>query len=78
MVSRRVLTILVTAACILPLALAIVLSVGRLLGALDDHAAAVVMDRIGLALGVAWVINLVCLVLAQGLNELGPPPGPSE
>jgi hypothetical protein len=72
-VSRRVLTVLVTSACVLPLAVAIVLGVARLLGALQDKAAADVLDRVGLAIGIMWAIALVCLVLAQGIAGLGPP-----
>jgi hypothetical protein len=74
--SRRVLMVLVTTACVLPLALAIVLGVSRLLAALEDLAAAAVLDRIALAIGILWVIVLVSLVLAQGIRALGPPSDP--
>lgn len=73
MISRPVLAILVTAACILPVAIAILLGVGRLLGAMEDAAGAAVLDRVALAMGLLWAINLVCLLVAQGINSLGPP-----
>ena len=76
MISRRVLAVLVTAACILPVAIAIVLAVGRLLGAMQDAAAAAVLDRVALAIGILWAIDLVCLLVAQGINSLGPPDDP--
>lgn len=76
MISRPVLAILVTAACILPVAIAILLGVGRLLGAMEDAAGAAVLDRVALAMGILWAVDLVCLLVAQGINSLGPPPGP--
>ena len=76
MISRTVLAILVTAACILPVAIAILLAVGRLLGAMQDDAGAAVLDRIALAAGILWAVDLVCLLVAQGINSLGPPTGP--
>jgi Na+/melibiose symporter-like transporter len=73
MISRRVLTFLITAACVLPVAIVILLAVARLLGAMDDKAAGSVVDRVALAAGILWAIDLVCLVIAQGINSLGPP-----
>jgi hypothetical protein len=73
-IPRRVLLILITAACIFPVAIVIVVAVGRLLGAMQDTAGAAVLDRLALALGMAWALNLVCLLLVQGINGLGKPP----
>jgi uncharacterized membrane protein YhaH (DUF805 family) len=64
---------LVTFAFVLPVAIVILEGVARLLGAMQDDEAAAVIGRVALAVGIAWVINLVCLVLAQGVNTLGPP-----
>jgi hypothetical protein len=77
-ISRRVLTMLVTAACVLPIAIAVILAVGRLLGAMQDTEAAGVLDRIALAIGIVWAINLVCLLLAQGINALEKPSEPPD
>ncbi|REK19017.1 MAG: hypothetical protein DWQ37_02320 [Planctomycetota bacterium] len=74
MVSRRILTVLVTTAFLLPVAIVVILAVARLLSAMEDGAAALVLDRIALAAGVVWATDLVCLLLAVGLNTLGPPP----
>lgn len=76
MISKRVLTALVTLAVILPVAIAIVVAVARLLGAMQDEAGAAALDRIALAIGILWAIDLVCLLLAQGINSLGPPSEP--
>jgi len=77
-IPRRALTILVTLACVFPLAIAIVVGVARLLAAMDDAAAAKVLDRVALAVGILWAIDLVCLVVAIGINALGPPSAPIE
>ena len=76
MISRSVLAILVTVACILPVAITIVLAVGRLLGAMQDGLGAITLDRVALALGILWGVDLVCLLVAQGINSLGPPSDP--
>ena len=72
-ISKRVLTILVTAALVLPVAIAMILGVGRLLGAMQDAVGATVLDRVALAIGILWAVDLVCLLVAQGVNALGPP-----
>ncbi len=75
MIPRRTLTILVTTACVLPIAIVILLAMVRLLAAMEDTAAAGVLDRVALAVGIVWILDLVCLLVAQGINSLGPPPG---
>jgi hypothetical protein len=67
---------LLTAGCGLPVAITLLWAAGRLLLAMQDLSAAVVLDRIALALGLVWVLDLVCLVLAQAINSLGPPTNP--
>lgn len=73
MISRKVLIALLSAGCVLPVAITLLWAVGRLLLAMQDSTAAVVLDRVALALGLFWVLALVCLVLAQAINALGPP-----
>lgn len=72
MIPRRVLKILVTIGAVLPLAIAIVLGVARLLVAMQDTAAAAVLDRIALAAAILWGVDLVTLILALGINAIGP------
>jgi hypothetical protein len=64
--------VLVTIGAVLPLALVIVLGVSRLLVAMQDTAAATVLDRIALATALVWGIDLVTLILALGINAIGP------
>ena len=45
----------------------------RLLAAMQDAAGAAGLDRIALALGVVWVVDLVCLVIALALALLTAP-----
>lgn len=78
MISRLALTILVAIGCVLPLAITIVLGTGRLLAAMQDTAAATVLDRIGLGIAMIWGVDLLCLLLALGINTLGPPAGPGD
>jgi hypothetical protein len=70
-----VLTILVAGAVILPVAILVFLGAARLLDAMQDAAASGVFDRVALGVGVLWALDLVCLVLALGINALGPPGG---
>jgi len=73
LISRRIITTLLAAGCVLPIALVIVVGTARLLAAMDDAAGALALDRIALALGIVWAISLVCLLLALAINALGPP-----
>ena len=73
MISRKVLLVLVAAAAILPMAIAVIVAVGRLLAAMQDAAGAAVLDRVALALGILWAVNVISLVMALALERLGPP-----
>jgi len=73
LISRRVLLGLVTAACVLPVAITVVVTVAWLLAQMHDAAAAAVLDRVALAIGILWVIDLIVLVVALAIHALGPP-----
>lgn len=72
MISKRILFRLVGCLLVTPIGIVLVLGVARLLAAMGDEAGAVVLDRVALAGGILWAINLVCLVAALGLNALPP------
>jgi hypothetical protein len=72
-ISRKVLLVLVTSAAILPMAIAVVVAVARLLSAMQDAAGSAVLDRVALALGILWALNLIALVMSLALERLGPP-----
>ena len=74
MVPKRVISALVVVGVLLPIAISVVLGAGRLLWAMDDAAGAAALDRIALALGIAWAVALVATVLVLGAYSLGGPP----
>ena len=61
---------LVTGAVILPVAIAVIWGVSLLLGGMQDEGGAVVVRYVALVCGVFWALDLICLVLAVGLNSL--------
>jgi NhaP-type Na+/H+ and K+/H+ antiporter len=68
---------LLAAAVMLPIAVCVLVGLGRLLGGMGDAAGSLVLERIGLALGIAWILDLVFLLLwlaIQRLLESGDPP----
>ena len=73
MISRKALLFLLGSAAILPMAIAVVVAVGRLLAAMQDTAGAAVLDRVALGLGILWAINLISLVMALAIDQVVPP-----
>ena len=55
------------ASFVLPISIAIILAVGRLLAAAGDDIGARVLDRIALAGGIIWAIDLISLITVQGV-----------
>jgi hypothetical protein len=77
-IPPRLLASLVVSALTLPIVISVLAAVGRLLTAMGDAAGGAVLDRVTLAVGIVWVVLLVCLVLVQGINSLVRPPPPGE
>jgi len=75
---QRALVTLIVIAVVLPIGVCVILALGELLGAMGDSAGGVVLDRVALATGVLWVVDLICLVLALGVNSLIDPRGPPD
>ena len=69
---RRGLAWCLVAVVLVPVALAVVLGLGGLLGALGDAAAAAACGRIALGLGVVFVVALVATTATSASNR--PPP----
>ena len=61
---------LLGAAAALPVAVCVVLAVSALLGAMNDTTGSRVLVYVAWSCGVAWVIDLVCLLIAMALNSL--------
>jgi hypothetical protein len=61
---------LLAGAVVMPLVLVLVLGLGRLLAAMGDAAGAMVLDRLALAGGLLWCVNLVLLLVALAVRSL--------
>jgi hypothetical protein len=70
MQRHKLLLVLFLTALLLPIALCIVWGTGRLLAGMNDAAGAVVLDRVALALGVLWALDLVGLLLTMAYSML--------
>ena len=55
---------------VIPIAICVICGVGALLSAMGDALGGAVLNRIGLALAILWVLDLIVLVIFQGLNFL--------
>jgi hypothetical protein len=77
-IGKRTLLWLTAVAVVVPIALAVVLLLGRLLARLGDTTGARVLDLLALVLAVAWAIELICLLLATALHVLAAPDDRSE
>lgn len=65
-------------ALVIPLAQAVLFLVGLLLRAMNDLSGYGIVESIILITLVVWVFDLVLLVVALGIQALGPPDGTSE
>jgi hypothetical protein len=69
-VSPRLLFRLIAAAIVLLLSTCVAFGLAELLGGLGDPDGRLVLRYVALALGGLFVIDMVCLVLAQALNAV--------
>jgi hypothetical protein len=67
---RRIIVLLLGGTLFLPIAIVLIVTVARLLAALGDAAGASAFDRLGLGLGVTWVLALIALVVCLALQTL--------
>ena len=77
-IPPRALATLILAGILLPITLSVVLGVAALLVQMGDAAGGAVLYRIGLAGGILWIMDLICLVLVLGINALHGPDEPDE
>lgn len=70
MISRPWMVGLLAGAVVMPLVLVLVLGLGRLLAAMGDATGAAVLDRLALAGGLLWSLNLVLLLVALAVRSL--------
>ena len=70
LVPRPVLRLLVAGILLLPITICVILAVRALLVAMDDTTGGNVLEYVAWGCGVLWVIDLVALVVVQGLGAL--------
>lgn len=70
LIPKRVVALAVAGLLLLPIAIVLVLATAQLLAAMQDGGGAAVLQRIGLGLGLFWLLGLICLVVTLGINAL--------
>jgi len=76
--AQRFILGLLVGALGLPILLCVLIAVGRLLVGMGDLAGSEVVNRIGLALFILWVADLIGLVVVQAIQSLGGPNRPPD
>jgi hypothetical protein len=67
---RRIIFCLLAGALFLPIAILLILSVGRLLLALEDPGGGALFGRLALVLGVTWALDVICLPIVLAVQAL--------
>jgi hypothetical protein len=67
---RPWIALLLAGGALFPIAVCVIFGIGAMLTAMGDASGGAVLSRISLALAIFWVLDLIALVLAQGLNFL--------
>jgi hypothetical protein len=75
LVPRRAIAVLVITGLVLPIVVAVTTAAARLLVAMQDLSGGAALDRIALAAGMLWAVDLISLVVVLGINSLPPRPG---
>ena len=70
LIPKRIVALDIAGLLLLPIAIVLVLATAQLLAAMQDAAGAAVLQWIGLALGLIWLLGLIGLVLTLGINAL--------
>ena len=71
LVPRWALLSLTAGALLLPIIVCVMVGMGALLGAMNDIQGGIFLNRLALAGGILWTIDLICLIVALGLSTLG-------
>ena len=70
MIPPRLMLVLVVAGLLLPIAVVVLYGVAGLLAALGDGTCGQIARIGALVVGLVWVVDLVCLVLALGVKAV--------
>jgi len=77
-IPQRVVLVLVATAMVLVIGTGVLLALAAVLRAMNDLPGSVVLNYIALGSGALLAVNLICLILALGLNSAGGPDPPDE
>ena len=77
-IPHRVALTLLAATVLLPITICVVLGVAALLVAMGDSLGGAVLQRVALAGGLLWVVDLICLVLVLAINAVRDRDEPDE
>jgi hypothetical protein len=69
-VARRVLIALVLVGIIAPTIVVVLVAVAKLLASMGDATGAVCVERLALAIGIFWLIDLILLLMALGVGAV--------
>ena len=69
-IPRRIIGLAVAGAIVLPIFICLIIAVSSLLSAMGDMLGGGVLRWVALAGGIAWIMNLILLVLAMGVNTI--------
>jgi hypothetical protein len=73
-IPPRAVVWLIVGALGLPIALCVLMGLAWLLRMMQDEAGAACLGRVATGLAIAWVVDLIALVVIQAINSLGGPP----
>jgi hypothetical protein len=69
-IFRHIIALAIAGAIILPIAICLIIAVASLLSAMGDITGGGVLRWVALACGIVWVLDLILLVIALGVNAL--------
>jgi hypothetical protein len=78
LISTSVLLILVGMAAVLPIAIVLLAALAALLNAMGDPVGRNTLGWIACGVGLVWLLDLVCLVLAMAVRALDAPHAPGD
>jgi ABC-type transport system involved in multi-copper enzyme maturation permease subunit len=69
-IPLRIIRLLTAGAAVLPITICVILAVAALLGERGEPPERSPLKWVALGVGILWAVDLICLLLAQGLNSL--------
>jgi ABC-type transport system involved in multi-copper enzyme maturation permease subunit len=70
LIPLPIIRLLIAGAAVLPITTCVILAVAALLGEMGEPPGRSPLKWIALGVGILWIVDLICLLLAQALNSL--------